>query len=411
MNAKRPKGRQHSICGRMLLAVATAAAAVSAFAAAPTGEPADTIAVPQAAEQAAPADTMPARRSFGRKFVDYFRNANKVNPDKKFDFSILGGPHYNSSTQLGLGIVAAGRYRTNRADTLVQPSNVSLFGDVSTVGFYLLGVRGLHIFRSDKYRIDYTLYFFSFPSKFWGIGFDNGDNDDNESDMKRWQAQTKASFLVRLADGLYVGPLATFDYVRGYDIDRPELLNGMDKETTNFGLGLSVVYDTRDVTTNPSRGVYISAEETFRPRFLGNDYAFSTTELHFSGYAKAWRSAIVAGDLRSQLNFGNPSWGMMAQLGGPYAMRGYYQGRYRDKHKIEAQVELRQHIWKRHGAVAWVGVGTVFDKFSSISTDKLLPNFGIGYRWEFKKNMNVRLDYGFGKSGQSSFMFNINEAF
>ena len=41
----------------------------------------------------------------------------------------------------------------------------------------------------------------------------------------------------------------------------------------------------------------------------------------------------------------------------------------------------------------------------------VLPNFGIGYRWEFKKDVNVRLDYGFGKGGQSGFIFNINEAF
>ena len=43
--------------------------------------------------------------------------------------------------------------------------------------------------------------------------------------------------------------------------------------------------------------------------------------------------------------------------------------------------------------------------------DRLLPNAGIGYRWEFKKDVNVRLDYGFGKGGQSGFIFNINEAF
>ena len=41
----------------------------------------------------------------------------------------------------------------------------------------------------------------------------------------------------------------------------------------------------------------------------------------------------------------------------------------------------------------------------------LLPNWGFGYRWEFKKNVNVRLDYGFGKPGHSGFIFNINEAF
>ena len=36
-----------------------------------------------------------------------------------------------------------------------------------TVGFYMLGIRGTHIFPQDKYRLDYTLYFYSFPSKFW----------------------------------------------------------------------------------------------------------------------------------------------------------------------------------------------------------------------------------------------------
>jgi hypothetical protein len=63
------------------------------------------------------------------------------------------------------------------------------------------------------------------------------------------------------------------------------------------------------------------------------------------------------------------------------------------------------------GVVAWVGAGTIFPKFSKIQLKHILPNMGVGYRWEFKKNVNVRLDYGFGKSGQHSFIFNINEAF
>ena len=40
-------------------------------------------------------------------------------------------------------------------------------------------------------------------------------------------------------------------------------------------------------------------------------------------------------------------------------MRGYYEGRYRDKHSLEATVELRQHVWKRNGIVVWAGAGTV----------------------------------------------------
>lgn len=362
-------------------------------------------------ESATKQDTLTKKKSLLTRFLDYFNDANKNKEHKKFDFSIIGGPHYSTDTKLGIGLVAAGLYRANANDTLLPPSNVSLFGDVSTVGFYMLGIRGTHIFPQDKYRADYTIYFYSFPCKFWGMGYDMGDDDSNKSDMKRWQARFKASFLFHMGDNLYLGPMVSYDYVIGRRIERPELLNGMDQHTWNIGAGFSAVYDTRDVLTYPHRGFYINLSQCFRPRFMGNDYAFSTTELQVDAYQRVWKGAILAEDFRTMLNFGNPSWGMMALLGNSNSMRGYYEGRYRDKHKMEAQVELRQHVWKRNSLTTWVGAGTVFHKFSEMRSRHILPNFGIGYRWEFKKNVNVRLDYGFGKAGQTGFLFSINEAF
>ncbi len=362
-------------------------------------------------ESATKQDTLTKKKSLLTRFLDYFNDANKNKEHKKFDFSIIGGPHYSTDTKLGIGLVAAGLYRANANDTLLPPSNVSLFGDVSTVGFYMLGIRGTHIFPQDKYRADYTIYFYSFPCKFWGMGYDMGDDDSNKSDMKRWQARFKASFLFHLGDNLYLGPMVSYDYVIGRRIERPELLNGMDQHTWNIGAGFSAVYDTRDVLTYPHRGFYINLSQCFRPRFMGNDYAFNTTELQVDAYQRVWKGAILAEDFRTMLNFGNPSWGMMALLGNSNSMRGYYEGRYRDKHKMEAQVELRQHVWKRNSLTTWVGAGTVFHKFSEMRSRHILPNFGIGYRWEFKKNVNVRLDYGFGKAGQTGFLFSINEAF
>ena len=360
-----------------------------------------------------PADTTAAtpRKSWVKSFLDYFNDANKNKNNKKFDFSIIGGPHYSTDTELGLGLVAAGLYRNHDTDSLLPPSNVSIFGDVSTVGFYMLGVRGTNIFPHDRYRLSYTTFFYSFPSDFWGIGFDNGNDDGNKSEMRRWQAKAKVTLLRKLGDNLYVGPSATFDNVRGSRIERPELLDGMDSETWNIGLGLSVVYDSRDVLTNPHKGYYLDISQSVRPKFMGNDYAFATTDIQADGYWPTWKGATLAADFRTTLNFGNPSWAMMALLGNSYSMRGYYEGRYRDKHKAEAQIELRQHVWRRNGIVVWAGLGTVFGKFSQLRAYRLLPNAGIGYRWEFKKDVNVRLDYGFGKGGQSGFIFNINEAF
>ena len=53
-------------------------------------------------------DSVSVKRNFFRKFLDYFNDANKEKKNKKFDFSIIGGPHYSSDTKLGLGLVAAG---------------------------------------------------------------------------------------------------------------------------------------------------------------------------------------------------------------------------------------------------------------------------------------------------------------
>lgn len=377
------------------------------------GSYASELSVTDSISSAEKVDTMALRagKSWVNRILDYFNDSNKNKKHKRFDFSVIGGPHYASDTKFGLGLVAAGLYRTDPNDSILPPSNVSLYGDVSSVGFYMLGVRGNHIAPKGRYRIDYHLYFYSFPADFWGIGYEMGDNDANKSDMKRWQAQAEVSFLFRVADNFYIGPMASYDYVIGKHIERPELLQGMDQHTWNVGAGVSLVYDNRDNLTNPHRGIYLNINQMFRPGFMGNDYAFSTTAFRFDAYQRLGKGTVLAEDIGANLNFGNPSWGMMAELGGTHSMRGYYEGRYRDKHSLEVTVELRQHVWKRNGIVVWVGAGTIFPKFSALRSKQILPNAGVGYRWEFKKNVNVRLDYGFGKSGQSGFLFNINEAF
>lgn len=377
------------------------------------GSYASELSVTDSISSAEKVDTMALRagKSWVNRILDYFNDSNKNKKHKRFDFSVIGGPHYASDTKFGLGLVAAGLYRTDPNDSILPPSNVSLYGDVSSVGFYMLGVRGNHIAPKGRYRIDYHLYFYSFPADFWGIGYEMGDNDANKSDMKRWQAQAEVSFLFRVADNFYIGPMASYDYVIGKHIERPELLQGMDQHTWNVGAGVSLVYDNRDNLTNPHRGICLNINQMFRPGFMGNDYAFSTTAFRFDAYQRLGKGTVLAEDIGANLNFGNPSWGMMAELGGTHSMRGYYEGRYRDKHSLEATIELRQHVWKRNGIVVWVGAGTIFPKFSALRSKQILPNAGVGYRWEFKKNVNVRLDYGFGKSGQSGFLFNINEAF
>lgn len=371
--------------------------------------PADTLAV-ATDSLTVTADTVPAKLTGWQRFIRFFTESNKEKKEKKFDFSIIGGPFYSNDVKVGLGLVASGLYRIDRSDTLLQPSNVSLFSSVATSGFYMVGIRGSNIFPKDRYRLNYVLYTFSFPSAFWGIGYDMAANDANASEYTRKQNQVKVDFRFRIAKNLYLGPMASFDYVDGLRFDRPELLQGQDPSVLSFGLGFVLNYDSRDVMTNAYKGWYVQLEQYANTKWLGNKYAYGRTDVIVDFYQKLWKGAVLAFDFHSQHNYGDVPWTMMAKLGGSYRMRGYYEGRYRDDNLTEIQMELRQHIYNRHGLAAWVGAGNVYKDFKSFRWGHTLPNYGIGYRWEFKKRVNVRLDYGFGK-GQSGFLFQINEAF
>lgn len=389
---------------RLLIAMLLTFLATSARAACPSGD--------VSFREEAVADTVAKKRKGLINWVlDYLNNTNKNKNHRKFDFSVLPGPHYNSDKGFGIGVIGMGLYRHDRRDTLSQPSNVSVFGDFTTKSSYTVGVGGTHVFPYDRGRIDYEVAANYFKESFWGIGYEMANDDANEGLMKRWKIDARADFLWKVAGDLFVGPSLTYDYAGILKIDRPELLAGQDTHVWNIGIGLCAVYDTRDVMTRPSRGVYISFKQLFRPKFLGSGYAYATTDFRLDAYGRLWKGAVVAGDLCGTFNFGHPSWATMALLGNSSTMRGYYAGRYRDKHILQAQVELRQHVWKRNGLVVWGGLGTVFDRFGALRADRVLPNWGIGYRWEFKKNANVRLDYGFGKRGMKGIIFNINEAF
>ncbi len=339
----------------------------------------------------------------------YLRNTNK-HEDRPFDFSMLVGPSYSAATSVGLGITASGLYSWNREDRTLPKSNVSVFANVSLTGMFAVGLRGNNFLPHDKYRMNYQLTFHSYPGDFWGIGYQNGSNDANKSEYQRIKIQFKPDFLFRLGKTVFLGPVVDVQWTNSFGFDKDYLLNGADKSVVSAGAGINFTYDSRDFVLNAFRGNYFRFEQMFYPSGFGNEYAFSYTDLTYCAYQRVWKGGILAGELHTLFNYGDVPWTMLAQVGVLGRMRGYYEGRYRDRNIMEGQLELRQHIKGRSGIAVWVGLANVFRNFDHIYFDEILPNYGIGYRWEFKKRVNIRFDLGFTKDSPN-FTFNINEAF
>lgn len=360
-------------------------------------------------------DSVPAKTHNGifKKIVNYFRDSNKQKPNKKIDFGFIPGPNYSSTTGLGLGLLGTATYSADRTDPTLPRSNASVYSNMTTAGFFVVGLRGNHIFPHESFQLDYKVNLSTFSTSYWGMGYANADNDDNETDYRRNRINAMARFMVKLAPNTYIGPFVNYRVTQASDVneDFSYLWQGQDKTIHNYTAGLSFTYDSRDFMLNASKGVFVQIDQTFTPRCFGNGkYNFSTTEATFATYGKLWKGAILAGELHGQFNYGHIPWSQLATVGSNDRMRGYYEGRYNDKNVIEGQVELRQHIKGRNGVVAWVALANAFPDFKNIAWRYTLPNAGVGYRWEFKKRINIRVDYGFTRNG-GGFIFNINEAF
>ena len=362
------------------------------------------------AEQVEQSDST-GRRPFFRRVIDYFGQANEDRTfEKKIDFSFILGPSYTKSTSLSLGGLAAGLYRLDRTDSVTPPSDVSIYGNVSISGFYSIGVRGNNIFRDGGNRIDYKMGFYSQPSDFWGTGYEAGAHNPASSYVEK-QYQIEARYLRRLFRNTFVGAKLSFEYTKGLKFTQPAYLNGAKTHYAAAGVGLLAEYDSRDFIPNAHRGIYLSFQEMFYPKGLGNcGISIWRTIFTADYYRKVWTGGVVAVDLYGEFNSNGTPWSMLARLGDSNRMRGYYEGRFADNDLITVQVELRQRIWRRIGCTVWGGAGNVFSSFDRFRWSHTLPNYGLGLRWEFKNRVNVRIDYGFGRH-TSGLVFNINEAF
>ncbi|MCM1110432.1 MAG: BamA/TamA family outer membrane protein [Clostridium sp.] len=357
-------------------------------------------------------DSANHRSGLIQRVIDYFAKANVPKEDGKIDISVIGGPHYSSEEKFGIGLVAAAHYGKTITDGDIDlHSDVALYSDFTTSGSVKIGINGTHIFPEDRRRIPYDISFAYEPSRYWGVGFEYGKFADRYTKYKRLSLNFQASYQWRVRDDVFVGPSVTVRTVASNRIANREIWNGQTTHTASMGAGITLTYDSRDNMTAPRRGTNVGLTAQTFPQLFGNaTHSFLLLEGYINHYRRFWHRGILAMRFHASMSCGETPWTMMPTFGGSSFMRGYFDGRFIDKNEMDLTVELRQRVFRRSGVALWVGAATVFPKFSSMRIRRILPNAGIGYRWEFKRNTNVRIDFGFGR-GETGFVFNINEAF
>jgi outer membrane protein assembly factor BamA len=280
--------------------------------------------------------------------------------------------------------------------------------------------------REGLWSFNYSLvYDRSGTTRFYGIGNETREGDQtNYIDQQEYaQAQIGLNFN-HTWQLLYTVRLQSVDVLPGTLKDVPSIntrfagVLGTNKEFLNR---LSLVYDTRDDLTVPTRGMkwvlYVGASAK---NGLVNDSSYSEAGIDGRGLWPIAHDTVLAAHMSLRyLPTVNeiPFWalsnlgGGQSVIGGEQPLRGFGSGRFYDRDSFSTTVELRHKVVSFDAVTTlldievapFVDFGRVFANTGTNPLDHLHDVFGVGFRGIARPYVVGYVDIGYGSEGAAVF--------
>jgi outer membrane protein assembly factor BamA len=350
----------------------------------------------------------------GLLFYAVTLRAQKERPAKIRHVLVL--PIIARSIETGWSFGAAGSstFHLKGSDTASRTSNIQALALYTTRRQFVVALNGSIYFPGEQFILNEQLSYSSFPDKFWGLGKTTPDTSEAYK-FKQYYVYLHPQRLV--GRSLFVG--LVYEFQRVFDtqfqpggiFDKENVIGRQGYHVS--GLGLSFTYDTRNNAFSPDRGVMMQFYFDHFAPILGSDYQYTNFVIDLRQFIKIHKGQVLALQAYGFFNEGETPLRSLASLGGANSMRGYYQGRFRDKNQAVLQAEYRIPLYKRIGVVGFGDIGNVGPDLASLNLEELKYSYGAGLRIALNKveKLNLRLDYGINAKFNGGFYLQLGEAF
>ncbi len=263
--------------------------------------------------------------------------------------------------------------------------------------------------------------------RFYGIG--NGTKESAQTNYTNQQELFQAQIGLNLSHAWqlqYTGRVrivdvlpGTLSHIPSIQVLFPDVPGlGTNREVLNR---LSIVYDTRDNLTVPTRGVEWVAYTGIASRGgVLNDSEESEAGIDGRAFWPVTPATVLAAHmaLRYVLSGSDlPFWALSSigggesEIGGEQLLRGYGEGRFYDRNSFAASVELRHKIMSIHATATpidieltpFVDAGRVFSDLGTVPLTQLHKAVGVGFRGVARPFVVGYVDIGYGNEGAAVF--------
>ncbi len=322
---------------------------------------------------------------------------------------------YSPETHVAFGAFGVYYFRLGNAGPETRPSYLAGAAIYTTRLQTLVDVYPDFWLDDERFHLASVVNVRDFPDSFFGVGSHTRAEDEERYTFQ--SAREQLDFTVRTFGRLYAGVRQELQWYRVADA---RVGGALDQHTVlgadggwRSGVGATLSWDSRDSALAAHRGGYYHASvTTFQPG-LGSDYAYTRLNVDLRQFIPLGGDHTLALELYGDLNAGDVPFQHLALVGGPYRLRGYFEGRFRDKDFVLAQAEYRSPIFLwRFGFVAFAAAGAVAPRLDAFAVDdvKWAAGGGIRFALNQQERIHVRLDAGFGPDTWGLYV-NVLEAF
>lgn len=347
--------------------------------------------------------TAEERGSFG-KLVDFFFG-DENGPKRSWGFVPLVVAESNAGFGGGIQFV-----ENDLFDTRI---GLEIFGIYTSNEFFEGQIRltGPPIYAVDwrtftRYRNRPRLFFY-------GIGNDTKSRDKMSLALEDTFVELRAGLVI--TRNLFFFGIGEFSNVNAKDglhepseappvssrFDSQTLVGFRDHAYTN-GLGAALVLDFRDDVVDPSKGARLELRATYHGPEIGDSpYRFGFYTADAAVYIpiyEPWKLLFAVGARYETVDASLDSVPFYAlpQLGGTRSLRGYFEGRFRDRNSVLFQGEVRFPIWRMIRGAVFVDAGRVYSDFTKPPSpffEDFHIDVGAGIRLVIQPDIFTRLDF------------------
>lgn len=340
-------------------------------------------------------------------------------PKKEKDKNFVGIPTINYSNSFGATFGAFGMlyYDVKKTDSISPLSSSGLIGTYSTNNTWFVVQINKFYLKEDKLRIKTaigggSINFQTYVD--WPFGMEGftdlptvTEEEGEFVDYNTTKQFVYFELLRKMYQNLYLGGRVVYSHA----FTEFELEGVPTEELSQFGIGFSSEFDSRDSQFSPIKGNHVNLKTFTFSEKLGSTNSYTRINLVYNHY-------FPIGDRNTLLTrfFSNISTGDVPFAGqnvvGRDDLRGYSDGKYRGEQVYASQAEYRHWFSKKWGYVAFGGVATAINDASDLQIGSLLPAVGAGIRFLAipSKKISIGMDVAVGKDDWGLY-FRIGEAF